>query len=51
MHGIESVPIANKPIPEIVTDFVTKLTEQSPVRLAHGAATPLPLDVVSLLNG
>src|SRR5690348_15955031 len=48
-HGIELTAVANKPIPEIVTDLVTKVTEQHPVRLVHGAATPFPLDVVGLL--
>src|ERR1700751_3707795 len=48
-HGIELTAVANKPIPEIVTDLVTKVTEQRPVRLVHGAATPFPLDVVGLL--
>jgi hypothetical protein len=39
-HGIELTAVANKPIPEIVTDLVTKVTEQRPVRLVHGGAFP-----------
>src|SRR5271166_1125372 len=43
--------VANQYVPEVVTDFMTKVAEQGPVRLAHLCATPFALDIVGFFQG
>jgi hypothetical protein len=45
------VAMTNQPIPIVVSDLMTEVTEQRTVRLMHRAAAPLALYIVSLVQG
>jgi hypothetical protein len=46
---LQFVAIANQPVPIVVSDLVTEVTEQRAIGLMHGAAAPLAFDIVSLV--
>src|ERR1700683_3265439 len=49
--GLQFVAITNQPVPIVVSDLMTEVTEQRAVRLMHRAATLLALYIVSLVQG
>src|SRR5215207_8015510 len=46
--GIEMAANAHEQIPVVVADLMPEVAEQGAIRLAHGRAAPLALDIVGL---
>src|ERR1700683_1639904 len=48
--GLQFVAITTQPVPIVVSDLMTEVTEQRAVRLMHRAAALLALDIVSFVQ-